>query len=35
MLPEDKLLDIFQEKCKMLCCINHDILVTMVTKRTR
>ena len=29
------LLDIFQEKCKMLCYVNHDILVTMVTKRTR
>ena len=25
----------WSEKCKMLCYINHDILVTMVTKRTR
>ena len=38
MLPEDKLWDIFKlwsEKCKMLCYINHNILVTTVTKRTR
>ena len=26
---------LWSEKCKMLCFINHDILVTMLTKRTR
>ena len=26
---------LWSEKCKMLCCINHDILVTIVTKQTR
>ena len=35
MLPEEKYFKLWSEKCKILCYINHDILVTMVTKRTR
>ena len=35
MLPEDTFFKLWSEKCKMMCYINHDILVTMVTKRTR
>ena len=31
----EKFFKLWSEKCKMLCYINHDILVTMVTKRTR
>ena len=34
ILPEDQLLDIFKGNIKF-CAINHYILVTMVTKRTR
>ena len=34
MLPEEKYFKLWSEKCKILCYINHYILVTMVTKWT-